>query len=82
LNILIYSGSIFFIIVVPDIYNLKQYIIIFILLFKSLVRLEFIFILLFSDFFISTFLFYSILLFIINDFIIKKRPVSIYNLKN
>jgi hypothetical protein len=45
LNILIYSGGIFYIIIVPDIYSLKQCIIIFILLLKSLERLEFIFIL-------------------------------------
>jgi hypothetical protein len=46
LNTLAYNGSIFYIIIVPDIYSSGQYIIIFILLFKSLVRLELIFILL------------------------------------
>jgi hypothetical protein len=77
LNILAYSEGIFYIIVVPDIYSLGQYITIFILLFKSLVRLKLIFILLSFIFFISAILYYSILLFIIDDFIIKKRPVPI-----
>jgi hypothetical protein len=44
LNILAYSGGIFYIIIIPDIHSLEQCIIIFILLLKSLERLELIFI--------------------------------------
>jgi hypothetical protein len=50
LNTLAYSGGIFYIIVVSDIYSLGQCIIILILLLESLERLEFIFILLSSVF--------------------------------
>jgi hypothetical protein len=70
LNILAYSESIFYIIVVPDIYSLGQYIIILILLFKSLVRIKLIFILLS---FILFYFCYSILF----DFIIYNK--RLYN---
>jgi phosphoglycerol transferase MdoB-like AlkP superfamily enzyme len=69
LNTLAYNGGIFYIIIVSNIYSLGQCIIIFILLFKNLKRLELIFILL-----SSVFIFLLIILF---DFIIYNR--RLYN---
>jgi hypothetical protein len=63
LNILIYNGSIFYIIVVPDIYSLGQYIIIFILLLESLKRLELIFILLSSVFIFLLFILFNFIIY-------------------
>jgi hypothetical protein len=62
LNTLAYSGGIFYVTIVPDIYNLGQYITILILLLESLKRLELIFILLSSVFiFLLSTLFDSII---------------------
>jgi hypothetical protein len=69
LNILAYNGGIFYIIIVPNIYSLRYYIIIFIFLLESLKRLEFILILLSSVF--------IFLLFILFDSIIYNR--RLYN---